>query len=130
MAKAVAMVELTGWLNDVKQFSWGRALKVTIDQRKRNAKGEWETVEKTLYDVTTDSPVMLDGVKQVTVTGRIIGTSTFQKRDGSTGSAIRVRAESVVPAVDGSTPQKSAVPPAVQTLWPDVKAIPEDNAPF
>jgi hypothetical protein len=121
MAKPIATVELTGWLNDVKQFSWGHALKVAIDQRKQNAQGEWETVDKTVYDVTTDQPVSLDGVKQVTVKGRIVGTSTFQKRDGSTGSAIRVRAESIFPAETEQAP--------VAQLWPEVKQVP-DNAPF
>lgn len=125
MAKPIAVVELTGWLNNVQQFNWGQALKVSIDQRKQNAQGEWETVDKTVYDVTTDQPVQLDGVKQVTVKGRVVGTSTFQKRDGSTSSAIRVRAESITPA-EGESP---ASVPQMQTIWPEVKQIP-DNAPF
>jgi hypothetical protein len=60
--------------------------------------GEWETVDKTIYDVTTDSRTPLDGVKQVVVSGRIVGTNVFQKRDGSSGFSVKVRAESVAPA--------------------------------
>lgn len=126
MEKNIATIELTGWLNDVKEFNWGTALKVAIDQRKQNAQGEWETVDKTVYDVTTDQPVRLDGVKQVKVIGRVAGTATFQKRDGSTGSAIKVRAESITPAGEVSN-----VPP-VQQVWPEVKqaTLIEDGAPF
>ena len=54
MIKNEAQVELTGWLNDVKEFDWGTALKVSIDVRKKSHQGEWETVDKTTYDITTD----------------------------------------------------------------------------
>jgi hypothetical protein len=69
MVKNQALVTVTGWLNDVKDFDWGRALKVSVDVRKQNHQGEWETVDKTIYDVTTDNRAPLDGVKQVVVTG-------------------------------------------------------------
>jgi hypothetical protein len=72
MVKNEAQVQVTGWLNDVKDFEWGRALKVSVDVRKKNHQGEWETVDKTIYDVTTDNRAPLDGVKQVVVSGRIV----------------------------------------------------------
>jgi hypothetical protein len=78
MERNEALVTVTGWLNDVKDFQWGRALKVSVDVRKKNDQDEWETVDKTIYDVTTDSQTPLDDVKQVTVVGRIAGTSTFR----------------------------------------------------
>jgi hypothetical protein len=85
-------------------------------------------VDKTVYDVTTDGKTPLEGVKQVTVKGRISGTSTFQKRDGSTGSAIKVRAESVVIASDKRNEA------AIMETWPTAvpgKAEPIDlGAPF
>jgi hypothetical protein len=90
MVKNEALIELTGWLNDVREFDWGTALKISVDVRKKNHQGEWETVDKTVYDVTTDGKTPLEDVKQVTVKGRITGTNTFQKRDGSTGSAVKV----------------------------------------
>ena len=127
MEKNEALVTVTGWLNDVKDFQWGRALKVGIDVRKKNDQDEWETVDKTIYDVTTDSQTALDGVRQVTVVGRIVGTSTFAKRDGSTGSAIRVRAESVRPA--GEKVQEAAI----NTVWPTVnpgQGKIDESAPF
>jgi hypothetical protein len=124
MAKNVANIELTGWLNDVRDFHWGRALKVSVDQRKKNEAGEWETVDKTIYDVTTDSQAPLEGVKQVTITGRITGTSTFQKRDGSTGSAVKVRAETIEPVSDQLAQKGHA---AVKAVWPEAQIGPAET---
>ena len=128
MVKNEALIELTGWLNDVKEFSWGTALKVSVDVRKKTPEGTWETVDKTVYDVTTDGKTPLEDVKQVTVKGRITGTNTFQKRDGSTGSAVKVRAESIVIASDKRNEA------AIMDTWPTAQigqAEPIDQgAPF
>src|SRR6056297_3590198 len=128
MEKNEALIELTGWLNDVKEFSWGVALKVAVDVRKKNHQDEWETVDKTVYDVTTDQRPALEGVKQVKVKGRISGTSTFQKRDGSTGSAVKVRANTITPA--GEKVNEAAI----MNQWPTAQigqAQPVDeSAPF
>lgn len=114
MIKNEGLIQVTGWLNDIKGFDWGTALKVGVDVRKKTLSGEWETVDKTVYDVTTDGKVSLENVKQVKVTGRITGTSTFQKRDGSTGAAIKVRAETIEPVSDKT--QEAAI----HTVWPTV----------
>jgi len=127
MVKNEALIELTGWLNDVREFDWGTALKVAVDVRKKNDQDVWETVDKTIYDVTTDSRTALDDVKQVKVVGRIVGTSTFQKRDGSTGSAIRVRAESV--NVAGQKTQEAAINEVWPTVNPGQGKI-DESAPF
>lgn len=124
MVKNVAQLELTGWLNDVRDFQWGRALKVAVDQRKQNEQGDWETVDKTVYDVTTNLDVPLEGVKQVRVVGRITGTSTFEKRDGSTGSAIKVRAESIEP-ISEQLAQKGHA--AVKSVWPEAQIGPAET---
>jgi len=119
MVKNEARIELTGWLNDVKDFEWGRAIKVSVDVRKQNHQGEWETVDKTIYDVTTDNRAPLDGVKQVVVSGRITGTNVFQKRDGTSGFTIKVRAENVVPAANQVVSDK-VDHAAVNAVWPTV----------
>jgi hypothetical protein len=128
MIKNEATVTVTGWLNDVKDFDWGRALKVSVDVRKQNHQGEWETVDKTVYDVTTDDRSMVfDNIKQVTVEGRITGTNVFQKRDGSSGFSIKVRGTSITPASD-----KVDVA-AVNAVWPTVtpgQGKIEESAPF
>ena len=116
MIKNEAQVQVTGWLNDVKDFEWGRALKVSVDVRKKTEAGTWETVDKTIYDVTTDNRTPLEGVKQVTVTGRIVGTNVFEKRDGSSGFSIKVRAENVAPVVDEGLSKTGHA--AVNEIWP------------
>ena len=127
MIKNEGLIEVTGWLNDVKDFEWGRVLKLSVDVRKKNHQDEWETVDKTIYDVVTDGRAALEGVKQVRVVGRITGTSTFQKRDGSTGSAIKVRAESAEPAVDGEKVGHAALNEVWPTATPGGIA---ESAPF
>jgi hypothetical protein len=96
MIRNQALVTVTGWLNDPKIFDWGSAAKVSVDQRKQNAAGVWETVDKIQYDVTFEGT--FPDVKQVIVQGRIVGINTYEKRDGTTGVSIKVRAESVIPA--------------------------------
>jgi len=128
MEKNEALIELTGWLNDVKEFSWGVALKVAVDVRKKNHQDEWETVDKTVYDVTTEQRPALEGVKQVKVKGRISGTSTFQKRDGSTGSAVKVRANTITPAGE------KVAEAAILNQWPTAQIGQaghlDESAPF
>ena len=116
MVKNEAQVTVTGWLNDVKDFEWGRALKVSVDVRKKNHQDEWETVDKTIYDVTTDNRSPLEGVKQVVVTGRIVGTNVFEKRDGSSGFSIKVRAEKVEPAANQVVEKTGHA--ALNEVWP------------
>ena len=128
MEKNEALIELTGWLNDVKEFSWGVALKVAVDVRKKNHQDEWETVDKTVYDVTTEQRPALEGVKQVKVKVRISGTSTFQKRDGSTGSAVKVRANTITPAGE------KVAEAAILNQWPTAQIGQaghlDESAPF
>jgi hypothetical protein len=129
MVKNEAQIQLTGWLNDVKDFDWGRALKVSVDVRKKNHQGEWETVDKTIYDVTTDNRAPLEGVKQVVVSGRIVGTNVYQKRDGTSGFSIKVRAENVEPAANQVVEKTGHA--ALNEVW--ATATPggiEESAPF
>lgn len=127
MIKNEATITVTGWLQDVKDFDWGRALKVSVDVRKQNHQGEWETVDKTVYDVTTDDRSMIfDGIKQVTVEGRITGTNVYQKRDGSSGFSIKVRGSSITPV--GSKVNEAAI----NQVWPTVNPGQpiSESAPF
>jgi hypothetical protein len=127
MIRNEATVKVTGWLNDVKDFDWGRALKVSVDVRKQNHQGEWETVDKTVYDVTTDDRSQnFEHVKQVTVEGRITGTNVFQKRDGTSGFSIKVRGTSITPA------SEKVQEAAVNMVWPTVNPGQpiSESAPF
>jgi hypothetical protein len=96
MIRNQALVTVTGWLNDPKVFDWGSAAKVSVDVRKQNDAGVWETVDKIQYDVTFEGT--FPDAKQVIAQGRIVGINTYEKRDGTTGVSIKVRAESVIPA--------------------------------
>ena len=129
MVKNEARIELTGWLNNVADFDWGRALKVSVDVRKQNDQGQWETVDKTTYDVTTDNRAPLEGVKQVVVSGRITGTNVFQKRDGTAGFSIKVRADSVAPAENQVVSEK-VNHAAINAVWPTVTPGAPEDAPF
>jgi hypothetical protein len=102
MIRNQALVTVTGWLNDPKVFDWGSAAKVAVDVRKKNDLGQYETVDKVTYDVTFEGT--FPDVKQVVATGRIVGVNTYEKRDGSTGVSIKVRAESVIPAESEELP--------------------------
>ena len=98
MIKNEATIKVTGWLNDPKSFDWGSAAKVSVDVRRKTEAGTWETVDKVVYDVTFDGA--FPDAKQVTVEGRVSGINTYQKRDGSTGVSIKVRAERVLAALE------------------------------
>jgi hypothetical protein len=102
MIRNQAQVTVTGWLNDPKTFAWGSAAKVSVDVRKQNESGVWETVDKTVYDVTYEG--VFPDTKQVTVTGRISGLNTYEKRDGTTGASVKVRADSVLSATEEDAP--------------------------
>lgn len=102
MIRNQALVTITGWLNDAKTFDWGSAAKVSVDVRKQNTAGEWETVDKIVYDVTTEGTI--PDAKQVTVIGRIVSLNTFEKRDGSIGASVKVRADSVIAAEENDAP--------------------------
>lgn len=98
MVKNEATVKVTGWLNDVKVFDWGNVAKVSVDVRKKTPAGTWETVDKVVYDITYEGA--FPDAKQVTVEGRVSGLNIFEKRDGTTGVSIKVRADKVTPALD------------------------------
>ena len=102
MIRNQAQVVVTGWLNDAKVFDWGSAAKVSVDQLKQNSAGVWETVDKIVYDVTFEGAI--PDAKQVTVTGRISGLNLYEKRDGTSGASIKVRAESIVAADESEAP--------------------------
>lgn len=91
-------IEFEGYVNEIKTFSWGTVVKMSHNQRAKNdATGEWETVGKDYIDVTLPEGAGIPAEKSI---ARVKGTfklATFQKRDGSTGIAINVRATEMHP---------------------------------
>lgn len=95
-------VDFEGWVNEVKSFDWGTVLRVTHDQRAKNDAGDWETVSKDYFDVTVTAE-QLSAVSAAKVV-RVLGTlkvSTYPKKDGTFGVALKVRATEVVPVQRG-----------------------------
>lgn len=89
-------VEFDGWVNEVKVLDWGTVLKVTHDQRAKNDAGQWETVGKDYFDVTVtaDQAAVVGSAKKVHVIGTL-KVGTYAKKDGGTGVALKVRAQTV-----------------------------------
>jgi single-stranded DNA-binding protein len=101
-------VSFEGYVNEVKQFSWGSVAKVSHSQRAKNdATGEWETVGKDYFDVTLPEGAVVDEGQIVAVEGTL-KVGTYEKRDGSTGVALKVRAQSVTGVERGSTGRTAA----------------------
>jgi hypothetical protein len=131
MIKNEGLVTVTGWLNDVKVFDWGTSLKVAVDVREKNERDEWVTVDKTIYEVGISTPIYVEGAKQVIVTGRIQRTKTFEKRDGTTGCSIKVKAESVEAIVDDRGASAKVQEAAIMVQWPTATiGQATEDAPF
>lgn len=119
-------VKFRGYVNEVKTFDWGTSYSVSHNQVKKTPDGKWETIGRDYFSVV--GPAGFHENDQVEIVGTL-KTKLYDKKDGSKGVALQVRAQSMT-RVEGRGTSTPPVPPAVQTLWPDVKAIPEDNAPF
>ena len=117
-------IEFEGYVNEVKPFDWGTVYNVGHRQVIKNAAGQWETAGYDYFDVSVQkgTPEIAKDTK-VKVKGTM-KTKRFDKRDGSKGIALQVRAESIEPM------EKPASVSDMQTIWPEVKQVPEDNAPF
>lgn len=117
-------IQFEGYVNEVKQFGWGSVAKVSHNQRAKNDAGEWETVSKDYLDVTLPEGAIVDEGSIVRVEGTF-KVSTYDKRDGSTGVAIKVRAQSVTPVERGGKPA-AAKATEIPAGWEPV----DTNMPF
>lgn len=90
-------IEFEGFVKEVKQLSWGSVAVVTHNQRAKNEQsGEWETVSKDYIDVTLPDGASVNENDLVKVKGTFKVT-TYDKKDGTTGIAIKVRAQDISP---------------------------------
>lgn len=95
-------VEFEGYVNELKSFAWGTVAKVSHNQRAKNdATGQWETVGKDYFDVTLPEGVTVDENAIVRVSGTL-KVGTYEKKDGTTGVSLKVRAQDVQPVVRGA----------------------------
>jgi hypothetical protein len=108
-------VVFEGFVNEVKPFSWGTVAKVSHSQRAKNdATGQWETVGKDYFDVTLPEGVTIPEGELVRVEGTL-KVGTYDKKDGTTGVALKVRAQSVRKVERGN---RDAVAAAKEVLAP------------
>jgi len=104
-----------GFVNEVKPFSWGTVAKVSHSQRAKNdATGQWETVGRDYFDVTLPEGVTIPEGELVRVEGTL-KVGTYDKKDGTTGVALKVRAQSVRKVERGP---RDAVAAAKEVLAP------------
>jgi hypothetical protein len=95
-------ITFEGFVQEIKEFGWGTVVTVVHNHRSKNdATGQWETIGKDYLDVTTDGPIPAKDSK-VLVQGRL-KVSTYQKRDGSTGVALKVSGASISEATRGNS---------------------------
>lgn len=91
-------IEFEGYVNEVKPFSWGTALRMSHSQRAKNKDtGIWETVGKDKLDVILPEGFNADLVKEGMLLN-VLGTfkvETFEKRDGTLDYAFKVRATDI-----------------------------------
>lgn len=84
-----------GFVNEVKTFGWGTVAKVSHSQRAKNDQtGQWETVGKDYFDVTLPEGVTVTEDQIVRVEGTL-KVGTYDKKDGTTGISLKVRAQDV-----------------------------------
>jgi len=89
-------IEFEGFVQDVRNFDWGTVVVVAHNQRAKNTQtGEYETVGKDYIDVTYDGATP-EKDTLVKVKGSL-KVSTYAKKDGSTGIALKVRASELYP---------------------------------
>jgi hypothetical protein len=88
-----------GRVGEAKVFDWGTVLKVSHAKRaKNNSTGEWETVGYDNFDVVLPEGTNVNDFPEksiVSITGNLRSVDTFAKRDGTTGVAMKVRADSI-----------------------------------
>jgi len=117
-------IEFQGFVNEIKSFHWGTVYEISHNQVRKDHQGEWETVGRDYFSVIApDGLEELAKGSRVSVTGRF-KTKRFDKKDGTKGISLEVRAESINVL---SSNQKTGHA-AINEVWP-VKQI-ADEAPF
>lgn len=113
-------VEFEGYIKEVKPFDWGTVYTVAHRQVIMNAQKQWETAGYDYFEVSGEPGLEEDS--KVKVVGNL-KTKRFDKRDGSKGVALQVRADSI------EALQKPATMPEMQAALPGIREIPEET-PF
>lgn len=120
-------VEFKGYVNGVKQFDWGTVYDVSHNQVRKNDQGEWEKTGADYFSVV--GPEGFHEGDLVEIKGRL-KTKRFDKRDGSKGMSLEVRADDITLVNKGNSPASKQGHAAVNAVWPIADIPGSDDAPF
>lgn len=116
-------VEFDGFVTEKKEFDWGTVVNVAHNQRGKDEAGEWITTGRDYFKVIVDRSTVVSENDKVQVVGRL-KTKSFDKKDGSKGISLEVRADAFVVVSKGKpAPQSAAMIPAD---WEEIK----EDLPF
>jgi len=107
-------VEFNGVVKSVREFSWGNVHNVAHSQRKKDEAGNWVTAGYDYIDVIC--PEQYAEGDLINVVGKLT-TKRFEKRDGSQGMGLQVRAETTVKTATLENTDKRNEAAIMQT-WP------------
>lgn len=119
-------ITVEAYVNEVKQFSWGTVARMSHSQRAKNeATGEWETVGRDYLDVTLPEGATATEGDILRVEGTL-KVGTYDKKDGTQGISLKVRAQSVDKVMRSGTVAAPVSPVAAPAGWEPV----ETSTPF
>lgn len=114
-------VEFDGFVSEVKEFDWGTVVSVAHNQRGKDEKGEWITTGRDYFKVIVDKSTVVSENDKVQVVGRL-KTKSYEKKDGSKGTSLEVRADAFIVTQKGKpNPQSTAFIPSD---WEEVTDLP------
>lgn len=121
-------IEFQGFINEVKNFDWGTVYNVSHNQVRKTPAGQWETVGKDYFSVIApDDARNLTENTRVGIKGRM-KTKLYDKRDGSKGVSLEVRADEISVLAQGTLREDKQGAAAVTAVWDTVPIT--EAAPF
>jgi hypothetical protein len=90
-------VKFDGYVAEVKQFTWGVALKVIHNVRSLNDAGQWETSVKEYVDVVLPVGTNVQPDQRVTVVGKVHQLGAYLTKSGEARPTLKIKASSVTP---------------------------------
>lgn len=120
-------IQFEGYINKVREYDWGVVYDVAHSQRKKQADGTWANDGYDYFSVVGERGFAENDF--VAIKGKL-KTKRYEKKDGGSGLALNVRADSMEKTGYGSGREALASVPEMQEIWPAIKEVPADNAPF
>jgi hypothetical protein len=100
-------IKFDGYVAEVKQFTWGVAMKVIHNVRTLNDAGQWETSSKEYVDVVLPVGTSVQPDTRVTVIGKVHQLGAYLSKTGEPKPTLKVKALSVteIPTIGQQTVQ-------------------------